>query len=204
MWRHAAPGVALWLLCGAQPSHAQAIEVAPFIGYRFGGGFFERVTGQPVDLDGAGALGAVVDVRVADGLFVEGLFTHQGAQVTVPGGPFVSPASWRITVNHWQAGALQEFGHRPRVRPFATGLLGLTHYAGGGDDEVRFSVSGGGGVKLMPTRRVGVRLDGRVFATFAYVDAQVLGCGPGLCLAGLTADVVWQAELSAGLVVAFP
>jgi len=87
---------------------------------------------------------------------------------------------------------------------FVTGLLGLTRYAAAGDDEIRFSVSGGGGVKLMPARRVGVRLDGRVFATFAYVDAQVLACGPGICLTRLYADIVWQAEFSAGLVVAFP
>ena len=202
MWRRAGIGVALWLACAAPPSHAQALEAVPFVGYRFGGGFFERVTGQPVDLDGARAVGAAVDIRVADGLFVEGFFTHQAARVTVPGGLFVPPASFRITVDHWQAGALQEFGHGARVRPFATGLLGLTRYAGDGDDEIRFSVSGGGGVKLMPTRRVGVRVDGRVLATFAYVDAQVLGCGPGLCLAGLYADIVWQAEFSAGLVVA--
>jgi hypothetical protein len=203
MWRPGSIGVALWLGCWPASSSGQALEASPFIGYRFGGGFFERVTGQAVDLDGARAVGGVVDVRVGDGLFVEGFVTHQSAHVTVPAGPFAPPATWRIAVDQWQGGGLQEFGRGTRVRPFATGLLGLTRYAAAGDDEIRFSVSGGGGVKLMPARRLGIRLDGRVFATFAYVDAQVLGCGPGVCLAGVRADIVWQAEFSAGLVVAF-
>lgn len=201
-WREI--GIALSLVCWPASSHGQALEVAPFIGYRFGGGFFERVTGQPVDLDGAPAVGATVGVRVGDGLFVEGLFTHQSARVTVPGGPFSPPLPSRITVDHWQGGGFQEFGHSSRVRPFAGGSLGLTHYGDGTGDETRFTVGGGGGVKLMPSRHLGVRLDGRVFATFAYVDAQVRDCGPGLCLSRIYADIVWQAEFSAGLVVAFP
>ena len=204
MWGRSGIGVAVWLACWPASSHGQALEVSPFIGYRFGGGFFERVTGQAVDLDGARAVGGMVDIRVGDGLFVEALVTHQSARVTPPPGPFSPPVTWRITVDHWQGGGLQEFGLDTRVRPFVTGLLGLTRYAAAGDDEIRFSVSGGGGVKLMPARRIGVRLDGRVFATFAYVDAQVLGCGPGVCLTGIYADIVWQAEFTAALVVAFP
>ena len=35
---------------------AQHVEVGPIGGYWFGGGFFERVTGQEDDLDGEGAL----------------------------------------------------------------------------------------------------------------------------------------------------
>ena len=85
MWRRSGIGVAVWLACWPAPSHGQALEVTPFVGYRFGGGFFERVTGQPVDLDGARAVGAVVNVRVGDGLFAEALVTHQAARVTVRG-----------------------------------------------------------------------------------------------------------------------
>ena len=191
-------------MCSPVPSPAQAIEVTPFVGYRFGGGFFERVTGEAVDLDGAPAAGAVVNVGLGNGLFVEALVTRQAAQVMVRPAPFAPPVNWRITVDHWQGGALQEYGLNPHVRPFAVGLLGLTRYAAEGDSEIRFTLGAGGGVKLMPSRRVGVRFDGRLFATFAYFDAQVLSCGPGVCLAGITADIVWQAEFSAALVVAFP
>ena len=181
---------------------AQTVEVAPFGGYRLGGDFFERVTGQPVDLDGAPAVGAVVNVAMTEGLWIEGLFTHQQARVSVDGRADLPPSRWKITVDHWLAGGLQEFGHG-RARPFLTGLLGLTRYAAEGDNEIRFVVSAGGGVKLRPTRRVGLRLDGRVFATFADVNGRAIACTPGYCLLALDAEVVWQGEFSAGVVVSF-
>jgi len=194
------------LLSCPRTGQAQTVEVTPFVGYRFGGDLFERVTLQPVDLDGAKTVGAVVNVKVRnDGVFVEGLFTHQEARLTSFGGPFAPPTDWRITVDHFQGGGLQEFGATRRVRPFLTGLLGLTHYAAGTDSEIRFTTGAGGGVKLMPVRHVGVRLDGRLFATFADLDGRGFACAPGvgLCTVAFNADIVWQTEFTAALVVAF-
>jgi len=182
---------------------AQTVEIAPVGGYRFGGGFFERVTQQPVDLDGAPAVGVVVNVPLHDGLFVEALVTHQEAGVTVPQSAFGPATRWRIAVDHFQAGGLQEFFDRRRTRPFLTGLLGLTRYAADGDNEIRFTVSAGGGVKLMPVPRVGIRLDGRVFATFVDAEGRAIACSPGICLVAFDADIVRQAEFTVGVVVAF-
>ena len=75
-----------WIACLPASAAAQTVEIAPVGGYRFGGGFFERVTEQQVDLDGAPAVGLVVNVPLRDGLFVEALVTHQRASVTVPAG----------------------------------------------------------------------------------------------------------------------
>jgi hypothetical protein len=181
-------------------AHAQGVEITPFGGYRFGGDFFELVTGQPVDTDGAPAVGAIVDIPLGNGLQVEGLFTHQDAHVTVQSVPFGPPTRWRISVDHFQGGALQEYSEG-RVRPFAIGTLGLTRYASEGDSEMRFTLGAGGGVKLFPASRVGVRLNSQVSATFVYADARVASCGPGICFFGLDADIVWQIEFSAGLIV---
>ena len=168
------------LLCWPGTSLAQTVEVTPFVGYRFGGGFFERITGQPVDLDGAPAAGAVVNVRFRErGLFAEALFTRQEARLKFPGGP--SPHR-RVGGSRSITGRAADFrssGTSRRARPFVTGLLGLTRYAAEGDNEIRFAVSAGGGVKPMPVRYFGVRLDGRVFATFADIDGRVIGCSPG-------------------------
>lgn len=195
--------VAIVLLAGPAGAAAQTMEVAPFVGYRFGGGFFERVLNQPVDLDGAPAVGGVINVEMHDGLWFEGLFTRQEASVDVPGGLLSPPARWRITVDQWFAGGLQEFGTNPAICPFATGLLGLTRYAAAGDSELRFAVGAGGGVKLRPTRHIAVRLDGRVFTTFADVDARAGVCTTGRCAFALAADVVWQAEFTAGISIVF-
>jgi hypothetical protein len=156
-----------WLTGQAAILSAQGVEIAPFGGYRFGGDFFELISGQPVDVDVTPALGLVVNVPLSNGLQVEGVFTHQHARVLVPVSRFSPATLWRMSVDHWQGGGLQEFGEG-RLRPFLTGTLGLTRYAAEADSELRFTLAAGG-MKLFPTHRVGLRLDSRVFATF--VDA---------------------------------
>ena len=190
------------VLCIPASANAQTVEITPFAGYRFGGDFFEVVTNQRVDVDGAPAAGIVVNVPLHEGLQFEGLFTHQEARITVPASRLVAESRVRITVDHWQAGGLQEFG-TPRARPFLTGLLGLTRYAAEGDNEIRFTVGAGGGVKLFPIRRVAARFDGRVFATFVDVEGRAIACSPGICLVAFNAQIVWQAEFTAGLSVMF-
>ena len=190
------------LLGHASYARAQVIEVMPFGGYRFGGDFFELVAGRPVDLDGAPALGVVLDVPLSNGLQVEGLFTRQNGHVSVPTSPLAAVARWRITVDHWQGGGLQEFSEG-NVRPFLTGLFGLTRYAAESDSEIRFTVGAGGGVKLFPLPHLGFRLESRVFATFIDAEGRFTACRPGACLLAINADVVWQAEFTAGIVVRF-
>jgi len=181
---------------------AQGVEVAPFGGYRFGGEFFEIITGQPVDLDGAMSMGVVLDVPLPDGFQVEGLFSHQHAQILVPGRLFQPATRWQMSVDHWQGGGLQEFGSG-RLRPFLTGSLGLTRYAAEDDSEFRFTLGAGGGMKAFATRHVGLRLDGRVFATFVDAEGTGFVCVRGACFLALHADVVWQAEFTAGVVFKF-
>lgn len=188
------------LFASATPLRAQGVEITPSGGYRFGGDFFELITGQPVDTDGAPTVGAVVDIPIGNGLQFEALFTHQKSHVTTASGPLGVPTRWTISVDHWQGGALQEYADGD-VRPFATGMFGLTRYAGEGDSEIRFTIGAGGGVKLFPSSTFGVRLNGQVSATFVHTDATVLGCGNRTCVVNFDADIVWQIEFSAGLIV---
>jgi hypothetical protein len=200
-----ATAICLAVLSHAAPSFAQDVEVSPFYGYRFGGGFVELYTAQRFDLDGAPATGVALDVRLYDDddFQIEGLFTHQAANVLVAAGPGRPVMQWRVSADHWLAGGLQEF-NGGRVRGFTTGMAGLTRYAAEGDSEFRFTVSAGGGVKMFPARRVGIRLDGRVFSTFLDGGGNAIACTPGVCLVGLHVHVAWQAEFTAGVIVRFP
>ncbi len=191
------------LLTGVAAVSAQGVEVTPFAGYRFGGDFFELLTHQRLDLDGAPAFGVAVDVPTPKDVQFEALFTRQRATVSVPMLPFGPPVRWRMTVDHYQAGGLREMDSG-NIRPFLTGTLGLTRYATTGDSEVRFSLAAGGGVKLFPSQHIGLRLSGQTFVTFADANAQVFACSPGLCFVGFDADVVWQLEFTAGLIFRFP
>ena len=186
----------------AAPAFAQPADVSILLGYRFGGTVLDAAAPHRIDSDGAPAIGIVFDVPVAEGLQFEALFTHQQASVLlVPLDGFAPPTRWNTAIDHWQAGGLQELEPTRRVRPFLTGMLGLTRYAVEADQAYRFTLGGGGGVKLFPRSRVGVRFDGRVFATF--VDAEALGvaCVQGGCVLALHLDMAWQVEFTAGLVV---
>ena len=188
-------------VCLGGAAVAQTVQVAPFGGYRFGGDLYEEITATSLDIDGAPSVGATVDVFIDRSLSVTFIYSHQDARVDLPRPPGV-PERVSLSIDHWHVGGTQEFG-RDAVRPFLVGTLGLTHYGGGGDSEVRFSMGGGGGVKLMPHDRVGFRLDGRVYAVFVDggVDSGI--CSPNACLLGFDYSVAWQAEFTAGLVLAF-
>ncbi len=192
--------IAICFVAVAAPLCAQGVEVMPFGGYRFGGDFFELVAEHPVDLDGSPALGFVLNVPLWDGLQVEALVTRQSAHVSIPVTPLAAATRWNITIDHMQAGGLREFSGG-RVRPFLTGVLGLTRYAAEGNSEIRFTTGAGGGVKLFPVSQFGLRLDGRLYATFVDADMRFLACRVGTCITAINTDVVWQAEFTAGLVV---
>ena len=115
-----------------------------------------------VDDDGGPSLGVVVDVvfgGLADGLKVEGVFSREPTDLEVRTGIFDPPGSVRVEVDQLLIGGIQDLVDG-RVRPFLSGLLGITRYAVPGDTEVRFSLGVGAGVKFYATRQPG-RASGR-------------------------------------------
>jgi hypothetical protein len=198
-------GVFAILLCAAQPIEAQPldrVEVTAFGGYRLGGDLYEIAAGRPVDTDGAASFGVAVNIPFTRESQIEALVTHQQTHITLWGADPTQRPQLLVTVDHYQVGGLTEFSDG-RTRPFLTGLLGLTRFEAGGDHEVRLSASAGGGVKMFPSPRVGLRLDGRVFATLVDADVDALVCGPGVCVGSIDTWLVWQAEFTAGVVIRF-
>ncbi len=176
------------MMAPALPAAAQGFEVAPFVGLRAGGADVETVDGRPLAHETTPAVGVIVDVPLSNGLQVEAAFSHQ--------------KNGTLTTDHWQGGGLQEY-LGGSVRPFLTGILGLTRYGTGADNEVRFTAGAGGGVKLLPAARVGLRLDGRLFATLLDAEGTALVCGglANACVVRLHVHVTWQAEFTAALVI---
>lgn len=174
----------LFMAAGA-PAAAQSFEVTPFTGFR-GGGLDVETFGDRDTRGGTPAVGVIVDVPLSAGLQFEAAFSHQ--------------KTGALTTDHWQAGGLQEY-FGGRLRPFLTGILGLTRYETGGDNEVRFTAGAGTGVKMFPSSRIGVRFDGRVFATFLDVQGSAVACVNTCFIAIQHLDVAWQAEFTAGLVL---
>jgi len=187
----------------AAPARAQAFEVALFGGYRFGGDLYEVYAGRPLDVDGAASYGVMVDLFVTPVASVSFLYSRQETRVPLPDPTTGANASALLLVEHWHGGGTYEVDATRRVRPFLSGSVGLTRYGGPQDGEVRFSAAGGGGVRLMPSRHVGVRFDGRIYAVFVDGRLGPTVCGAGACLIDVDVSVVWQTEFTAALVIAF-
>ena len=177
-----------------------SVQIQPFGGYRFGGDLFEAIAGTRLDIDGAPVLGVTGDVFIGGGQSVTFLYSRQRARIDVPtpDGPVVRAT---FAVDHWHVGGAQEID-LGAVRPFYGAGLGLTYLGTQRDSEVRFSFGGGGGVKLMPSQHVGVRLDARGYGVVVHGDLAGV-CVNGLCATRIHAHLAWQIEFTAGLVIAF-
>jgi hypothetical protein len=192
----------LALGAAATPLGAQTFEFVPFGGYRFGGDLYEVYAGRSLALDGAPSYGVMLDLFVKPGASVSFLYSRQQPQVAIqdPWGVVSAPT---LFAEHVHAGGTYEVDATRRVRPFLAGSLGLTRYGGPQGSEVRFSTAGGGGVRLMPSRHVGIRFDGRIYAVFVDGRFGPSACGGGACRIDVDVFVVWQVEFTAGLVIAF-
>ena len=183
---------------------AQTVEISPFSGYRFGASVSTVPSGPVVDDDGGPSFGAIVDVifgSPADGLKVEAVYSHEDATLTVRSSEFDPPTHVRAQVDQILLGGVQDLTG-DRARPFLSGLLGITRYAVPGDTELRFAVGVGTGMKAYLTRNLGLRLDARGYMTIVNLGGAGV-CGGGGCAIGFNVSPAFQADLSAGLIVAF-
>lgn len=191
------------VLLVASHAAAQSVEIAPFGGYRLGWGV-SNVGGAPVvDDDGGVSFGIVANFPIgppADGFKFEALFSREQARVKIQPTFFSPPVTANAEVDHMLIGVQQELDNS-RARAFISALAGLTRYAAGGDTEVRFTVGLGAGGKFFATRHLGLRLEARGYLTIVDLGGGAV-CSGG-CVFVFNANPVFQADLTAGVIVAF-
>lgn len=183
-------------------ARAQQVEITPFGGYRTGGSFAE-IGGAPVtDDDGGPSAGVIVDVAFgpASDLKIEGVFSRQRSELRVRRSLFDPPADVRVTVDQIVVGGIRDLSDG-RTRPFLAGLLGLTRYVAPGETQIAFAIGAGGGVKVFATPHIGLRLDARAYITI--LSAAATGVCAGGCAILISASPAFQADLTAGLLIAF-
>src|SRR5687767_4641785 len=195
--------VAAGLQLAAANAGAQTIELTPFGGYRFGWGVSE-VGGAPViDDDGGGSFGMIANAVIgppADGFKFEVLFSREKARVRIQPTFFSPPLRAITTVDHLMIGVMQELDPSAQ-RAFISALAGVTRYAAAGDTEFRFTIGLGAGGKFFATRHFGLRLDARGYMTI--IELAGTGICSGGCVFGFRANPVFQADVTAGFIVAF-
>jgi len=181
---------------------AKGLEVTPFGGYRMGGDF-QLDTGESLRLDDSGSYGVIIGMDYQENTQLEFLYSHQLSPLKQQNGSSPNETLFDLGVDYFQIGGTYLWDY-DRVVPFLSGGLGATYF--NPDDSsysslTKFSMSLGGGVKLYATEHIGLRLEGRGYATFMNSGGAVF-CSGG-CQVYVTSDVWLQFEVLAGLIVKF-
>jgi hypothetical protein len=203
--------VALLSVCHSTPVAAQSkplkFEITPYAAYRVGGSFEEKDGDGRVELNDSNAEGFIFNIMAHSNGQYELLYARQRTEADTSGF-FANDPTIDMDVEHFQIGGTYLFDG-DSVRPFIALTLGLSQYdpeLPGTDSESFFSSSFGGGVQLNANKRLGVRLEARVFTTFVDDDSDVFCSsidGAGACLIQVDATILTQWEARAGLVFRF-
>ena len=203
--------VAIVSLSVAVPAAAQntasTFELTPFVAYRVGGSFSEEDGDGQVDLNESSAEGIMFNIRANPKGQYELLYSRQSTDARTsgfyPGDPTVD-----IDIEHYHFGGTYLFDGQ-NTRPFIALTLGASRFDpkhAESTAETFFSASFGAGVQLAASRRVGLRLEARVFTTLID-DSSAIFCssvnGSGSCLIRVEGNLLSQWEARAGLVFRF-
>ena len=195
-------GLALALLLGMSPLLAQKVEITPFGGYQMGGSI--EVLAGTLRIKDNWNFGVILDYTLRPGFQLELIYSHQDSELRLKQ-PLLEPIYLMdVAVEYYHIGALREL-KGGKVRPFVTGTVGVTHFnpkAAGLSSEWRFSANVGLGVKVFPSERIGLRLQGRLMLPIINGGADFfVGPGGGYVIA--SGEILVQWDVSAGLILRF-
>jgi hypothetical protein len=194
----------------AADGHDPRFELTPYLGYAIGGEFEQQDGSAKYELDEGNSAGLVFNIVARDvNTQWQVLYGEQSTHLKTPVS-FAPSARLGLDVEYFQFGGTYLFDDDgDDTRPFVALTAGVTHFAptlAGVDSESFFSGSIGGGVQLLKTHRVGVRLEARVFATFVNTDGAIFchsGPQAGGCAITIHGTALYQFEASAGVVFRF-
>ena len=196
-------------------------EITPYAAYRVGGEF-EPQQAEPKDatrsfeLQEGNAEGLVLDIRTGAGNELSGgngqwelLYAHQSTELeTQPS--FVGGPTLDLDVSHFQfGGAYLFYDDSDTLVPFIAMTAGVARFEprlDEADAEDFFSWSLGGGLHLRADKRIGVRLEARVFGTLIDDDSAlfcVVSPAVNSCAIASEGDQLYQFEARIGVVGRF-
>ena len=195
--------ILLLTLVPAVSSDARAVEVAPFIGHRYGGSFQDANTLSGFELADANSFGLLLDFDTEPDKQIEVFLSRQDTQLTTAG-TFTGNPLFKLSIDYYHIGGLYLLPAEGLMHPFVSGTMGLTRMVPKRADlttENRLSLSLGGGAKFYFSRSVGVRFDVRAIYTMLNADTAVF-CSGG-CTIMVRGNGFVQMEAGATLLMRF-
>jgi hypothetical protein len=182
---------------------AQTVQISPFGSFEFGGALSSPVFGSVYSIGSSLGYGGTVDIAIARSWRVELLYSRHTTELEASGGP--SGPRFDLAMERYMVGIEEEKGEEDgKTKFFGVFLLGATRFNPSlpqyGSDT-SFTLGLALGVKLLVSKNVGFRFEGRGYYTPLHTNATLI-CN-GACLFGASGSGLFQGDLSAGLIIAF-
>lgn len=181
-------------------------ELTPFGAYRIGGEFDVTGTDATLKLDDSASYGLLFNIRHQANTQWEILYSQQQTDARTLG---LTPSESTIDLDiHTLQGGGTYQGDGDVARPYLAVTIGGTHiknYASNSSDTF-LSFSMGLGLQIRPTSRLGLRLEGRGYATLTSSNSDLFcytGPDQNTCAIRINGTVMWQFEALAGIVFRF-
>lgn len=196
----------LLLLPAAALAQYPRFEITPTAGYRLNGEF--ELSGddflqQNAEIEESAVFGVTVDIPLNENWQLELLANRQQSTFILDEGLFEPETELGdVELSYYHVGLLYQWG-LGQVNPFFTfsgGLARIDPEFSALEAENRFSASLAGGVKILLSRNVGIRLEGRGYWTNLETDWDD---DDDRFDRYDDSDALYQGEVSAGLILAF-
>jgi opacity protein-like surface antigen len=198
------------LLClAASPARAEEPreynnwEFTPFVGYMAGGEFEDPIDDSDRDLDAGTSYGIIIDAAAEWWRHYEMLYARQSTQVD-------GFEKFDMDVEYLQFGGTVMYPdtEATHVIPYFGMTVGAARFSPdqvGLDDETKFALTIGGGLRVPITDRFGVRLDLRAFATVLEADSDIfcVSSAGATCHIKVKSDLFLQYAANLGFTVGF-
>ena len=190
----------------AVSSASQMVEIAPFIGHRYGGNFSDIYTSAEFEVADARAFGLILDFDTEPDKQIEIYLSRQNTRLTATG-TFTGNPLFDLTIDYYHIGGLYMFptDELPAaIHPFVSGTIGLTRMVPKRSDlttENRLSASLGVGAKYFFSKNAGMRFDVRGIYTAVNSDTAIF-CSGG-CTIWYSSSGFVQTEVNAVLMMRF-
>jgi opacity protein-like surface antigen len=177
------------------------VEIIPFLGGRAGGSFKDGTTEETLRVDHSTVYGLSIDVDYDPGRQLQFFWSRQNTSFRTPS---ILMDELKLNIDYYHFGGTFCWDTDSDFAPYVTASIGATHFQpvdSDYDDELRFSMSIGMGVKYFFTSHIGWMLEGRGYGTFMGGSTAIF-CGGG-CTILIDQELYGQFEGRTGLVIRF-
>lgn len=191
-------------LAAPGPEERTRFEITPYVGQLAGGEFEDPNNGSDRDVESDTDFKLFLNIDAdSPARQYEIFYAKQATEVD-------GAAPLDMDIQYLHFGGVVNFTDVQPVVPYFGLTIGATHFspdASGLDDETKFSVSVGTGLKYKFTKHIGVRFDVRAFVTMLDTDGSLFCVSTpttgGACAITASSDTFVQYGAGLGLIGAF-